>query len=68
MKTIPNGDTQAVEMNGTMEEPKHNGEAEKMEEKSDTYDLDSYEARREARRKAREERLKAAASKYVLGL
>ena len=64
MKTIPNGDTQAVEMNGTVEEPKHNGEAEKTE---DTYDLDSYEARREARRKAREERLKATAAKYVLG-
>ena len=48
--------------NGTVEKPQVNGTEEKTGE-TDAAELDSYEARREARRKAREERMKAAAAK-----
>ena len=52
-KTIPNGTEEKVCVNGT----------------ADTADPemepDSYEARRMARRKAREERMKAASAKYA---
>ena len=46
--------------NGT-DKPRDSEERSKKE--TSPYDLDSYEARREARRKAREERLKAAAAR-----
>ena len=53
-KTIPNGADEGEEP------PQENGTGEKA-----AADPESYEARREARRKAREERMKAASAKSV---
>lgn len=50
--------------NGT-EKIHENGTGEKAADTTTTPEPDSYEARREARRKAREERQKAAAAKSV---
>ena len=61
-KTIPNGTEENVRENGTEEKVHENGTEEKTKETAASAS-DSYEARREARRKAREDRLKAAAAK-----
>jgi hypothetical protein len=60
-KTIPNGTEENVRENGTEEKVHENGTEEKTKETAASAS-DSYEARREARRKAREDRLKAAAA------
>ena len=59
LKSPPPAKTEKPVQNGT---GKSLGSEERSKKETSPYDLDSYEARREARRKAREERLKAAAA------